>query len=272
MIFVSFRDESAHPAGRLGHLLSDRFGSEEVFLADSVVAGSDSAAATDSALRQCTAAVVVVDPTWAAAVGPVIRQVSSLIERGVALLPVLVDGARPPRADDLPECVRGLARLQAMRLDHLTFRSDTDQVSEWIEKAIHGEPPPPRRPREQRSASPVRPVPLFRTIWRIALWWMVFIFAIPTGIGVFHLVLGRDQSHLLGAAIALTVIQILLLGGSTLALRREIAAQRLMIDRAGSDARLSSEGRATSRGRVWFVTGACVVVAVLIGWTIGGLP
>ncbi|MCO1657134.1 TIR domain-containing protein [Pseudonocardia humida] len=273
MIFVSFRDESAHSAGRLGHLLGERFGSKAVFLADSVVVSSDTAADTDSALRQCKVAIVVVDPTWTTAADAVIRQVGTLLERGIEILPVLVDGARPLRADDLPESMRRLARLQAVRLDHVTFRADAEQVAEWVDTAIRGErSPPSRRPRERRPAPPDRPVPLLRTLRRIVLWWIVFLFAINTGISLFRLVLGPDQPRLLGGTIALTVVQILLLGCCILVLRREIAAERLMIDRAGPAAKSSSAGRATSRGRVGLITGACIVVAMLIGWSVASAP
>ena len=78
------------------------------------------------------------------------------------------------------------------------------------------------------------------------------------------LVLGREQ-QLRGVSIALVVIQLLLLCGGALALRREIDAQRLMISRAGPGTKSSRAGRAVSRGRVRLLAAACLLVAVLIG-------
>lgn len=273
MIFISFRDESAHSAGRLAHLLGAQFGHEEVFLADAVGGGTDLATATDTALQRCTAAVVVIGPTWTAtAVGPVFRQVHTLLEREVEVLPVLVDGAAPPRADDLPEPVRALARLRALHLDHLTFRSDAEQVVDWLDSVIGGAPAgtrPPRRPsRVRRPPPPHRPVSWWQGLRRIALWWLVLLFALLTSMSAFRLLLGRVEQRLLVAAVVLLAIDLLLLGGCARALRREIERQRRSIDRAGPEAVSSGAGRAVSRGRVWLVTGAGLALAVLLGWVL----
>ena len=168
-IFVSYRDESAHSAGRLGHLLGSHFGPEQVFLADSIDAGADSAGATAEALRRCAVCVVVVGPSWTADAGPagrrldeaepVIRQVRTVLERGIRVLPVLADGARSTGPTTCRSRIRKLARLHAVRLDHLTFRSDAERVTGWIETAIRGEPSRPRRrERERQPVSSDRPV------------------------------------------------------------------------------------------------------------------
>lgn len=272
MIFVSSRDESAHSAGRLAHLLGERLGPDEVFLADALGGGADPATAVATALRRCTAGIVVVDPTWAAgAAEPVLRQVRTLLDRGVGVLPVLVDGAAPPRADDLPEPVRVLARLRAVRLDHLTFRSDAEQVLDWLAAARDGPPAPRRRTRVRRKAPPDRPVPWWRSLWRIALWWAVFSFATVTAATAFGLLFGGDRRSV-GAAVGVLVIQLLVLGGCVQVLRREIGTQQRRITRAGPDAGTSSAGRAVSRSRVRLLAGVCVTVALLLGWSMGGPP
>jgi hypothetical protein len=263
-IFLSSRDESIHSACRLGHLLGEHVGADEVFLPDSVPPGTDAATATADALRRCTACIVVIDRSWTDGRGldaedPVVRQVGTALQRGVRVLPVLVEGARPPRADDLPEPVRPLARLHAERMGHLTFRDDAVRVAEWVEATVKGEPSRAlRRQREQLATAVDQMVPVVRRAWRITLWWLVFVQAIFVGFVVSELP-GDRQQGTLGITIAVIVIALLLLGGCALALRREIRAQRRLLTRAG----VRRPGGSLSAGRVGFLTVVCLGLAVL---------
>jgi hypothetical protein len=57
--------------------------------------------------------------------------------RGVRIIPVLVEGARPPRAQELPPDLRRLTRLNALEMscDH-RYQFDADRLMDVIEKAI----------------------------------------------------------------------------------------------------------------------------------------
>src|SRR5262249_55602939 len=50
--------------------------------------------------------------------------------------PVLVDEARMPRADELPEAIRPLARRNAVRLTHERFRTDTQALITALQNTL----------------------------------------------------------------------------------------------------------------------------------------
>jgi hypothetical protein len=52
------------------------------------------------------------------------------------VIPLLVDGAQPLRADDLPSSLGSLARRQASRLTHDNFSSDVDKLVESLLRVV----------------------------------------------------------------------------------------------------------------------------------------
>jgi serine/threonine-protein kinase len=69
----------------------------------------------------------------------VVLEIQTALERGVRVIPVLVDGARMPRRDELPDQLATFARRNAIRLDHDTFRSDLSNLLTQL-KAVVDEP------------------------------------------------------------------------------------------------------------------------------------
>ena len=65
------------------------------------------------------------------------------------MFPVLIDGARPPRADQLPPELRPLVRRQAIALDYQKFDSDVVRLARAIRKALD------LAPRGQPAVEPV---------------------------------------------------------------------------------------------------------------------
>ena len=75
-------------------------------------------------------------------------EIEAALSRDVPVIPVLVDGAAPPQAADLPESLKKLARRQAIEISHNRFDSDAERLTEAlarIEEEARGEP---RRPAE----------------------------------------------------------------------------------------------------------------------------
>ena len=54
------------------------------------------------------------------------------IKLGKRVIPVLVNGARMPRAADLPESLRPLTRRHAVRLTHERFANDVRGLAETL--------------------------------------------------------------------------------------------------------------------------------------------
>lgn len=142
-VFISYRRQQArHVAGRIADWLADR---AEVFIdVHSIRPGADFTEAITSAVDACTALVAVIGPGWAgltddrgrqrlARADDVVRlEVEAALRRDVAVIPVLVDGARMPRVDELPEDLRPLAFRNALEIRHESFRQDVARLGEAV--------------------------------------------------------------------------------------------------------------------------------------------
>ena len=64
-------------------------------------------------------------------------EIRTAIRRGIRVIPVLVEGAKPPRQQELPRDLRKLARLNALEMscDH-RYQYDTDRLMNVIERAL----------------------------------------------------------------------------------------------------------------------------------------
>jgi hypothetical protein len=124
-------------AGRLADRLTDRLGSTQVFMdVDTIEPGADFAATIVREVASCDVLIALIGPTWSTIADRqgrrrlddpddfVVLEIRTALEREIRVIPVLVDDAIMPDRYDLPEGLQGLARRNAIRLDHETFRSD----------------------------------------------------------------------------------------------------------------------------------------------------
>jgi hypothetical protein len=164
-IFISYRrTDSPHIAGRLFDRLATRFGAANVFMdVDSIEPGSDFGDAISHAVGSCDALLALIGTHWLDVVDErgrrrlddpddlVVLEIASALERQVRVVPVLVDGAAPPRRTDLPDVLAPLARRQVARLDHVSFSTNAAALIEVLERPLaaarHIVPDPSSRPR-----------------------------------------------------------------------------------------------------------------------------
>ena len=129
-IFISYRRvDAGWPARWLADQLAGQFGAGVVFQdVDSIRPGDDFAAEIEAAVGTCSALLALIGPRWLSAVDGAGRrlddsqdwvrlEIETALNRGVRIIPVLVDGARMPTADELPLSLRSLARRQAISLN-----------------------------------------------------------------------------------------------------------------------------------------------------------
>jgi hypothetical protein len=147
-IFISYRREDAEdPAGRLYDNLKLRFGDGNVFMdVDAIPAGVDFVAAIETAVARCDVLLAVIGTRWLTATdangrrrlsrqGDFVRlELSAALKRGVRIIPVLVQGATMPRADDLPRPLRRLAVLNAVSLRHVSWGQDLASLCRELEQ------------------------------------------------------------------------------------------------------------------------------------------
>ena len=150
-IFISYRHADALPHARLLQInLRERFPGVPVFMdLDSIEVGVDFAKVIGGAIKACGVMVVLIGPQWATLENEEGRrrldepddyvrfEVRTALRRGVRVIPVLVEGARPPRRQELPPDLRRLARLNVLEMscDH-RYQFDADRLMGVIERAL----------------------------------------------------------------------------------------------------------------------------------------
>ncbi len=142
-VFISYRREDTGGfAGRIYDRLTNRLGRDGVFFdVDNIPAGLDFVDVLSERVGKCDALVAVIGRAW----NPVsdkdnrprlddpndfVRvEIEAALARGIRVIPVLVDGAAMPRADDLPECLKKLVRRQRIEISHTRFNSDVERLT-----------------------------------------------------------------------------------------------------------------------------------------------
>jgi hypothetical protein len=150
-IFISYRHADALPHARLLQVnLRGRFPDAPVFMdLDSIEAGLDFAKVISDAINSSAVMVVLIGHQWDTLAddhgrrrlddpGDYVRvEIRTAIKRGIRVIPVLVEGGKPPRQQELPRDLRKLARLNALQMscDH-RYQYDADRLMNVIEKAL----------------------------------------------------------------------------------------------------------------------------------------
>jgi TIR domain len=148
-VFISYRrEDAAGHAGRLYDWLIRRFGEHGVFID---VVGIEPAEKWRELIRAkleaCWAVLVVIGPQWLTPkdgtgkpriwdVDDVLRnEVETALRRDdVEVIPVLVEGARMPKSEDLPEELSELRERNAAELSDVRWRYDVGLLGETLEK------------------------------------------------------------------------------------------------------------------------------------------
>ena len=153
-IFLSYRREDATPYARLlQYLLSERIPDARVFMdLDSIEAGLDFAEVIREAVESCTVLVALIGQQWATLADEEGRrrlddpddfvrfEVQTALERDVRVVPVLVDGAKPLRREQLPAELHKLARLNAFELSSGRYQYDADRLVDLIQRVLAAVP------------------------------------------------------------------------------------------------------------------------------------
>src|SRR5262245_43923330 len=151
-IFINYRrEDSISTAGRLHDRLSQTFGRKNIFMdVDHIPAGVDFVAHLNSQVAACNIFLVVIGPHWLEAKDEngarrldnpddfVVIEIATALARNIRVIPILVDGARMPKAGELPSSLKALARRQAVEVRQLHFGRDADALTERVNEALGG--------------------------------------------------------------------------------------------------------------------------------------
>jgi hypothetical protein len=162
-IFISYRrDDTLGSTGRMAEKISEAFGPGEVFRdLQTIEPGSDFRESLADALRAARIVIVVIGRSWLHTLraDPAEDYVRIEIETALAydlpVIPVLVEGARMPKAKHLPESIRALSFRQAHEVSESRWNYDMDRLIDLI--ARNADLAPPARSSEVQTAADSSP-------------------------------------------------------------------------------------------------------------------
>jgi len=148
-VFLSYRRDDTGPYARLLQLqLSQRLPHARIFMdKDSIEPGRKFAADIEDAVNSCAILVALIGRQWATLTDRdgarrldnpddyVRFEVKTALERGALVIPVLVDGAKALRQQELPADLRKLAHLNAYKLSW-ERHDDADRLLDLIEQEL----------------------------------------------------------------------------------------------------------------------------------------
>jgi tetratricopeptide (TPR) repeat protein len=154
-IFINYRrEDSIGSAGRLHDWLAQTFGQQNIFMdVDSIPVGVDFVADLNSQVAACDVVLVVIGPNWLDAKDEsgrrrldnpddfVAIEIAAALARDIHVIPVLVDGARMPKASELPDPIKSLVRRNAFEMRNAQFRRDADALISKVREALGDEAP-----------------------------------------------------------------------------------------------------------------------------------
>ncbi len=155
-VFISYRrEDSAGHAGRLLDRITSYFGERiEIFMdVDSIAPGEDFIQVIENAVGACEILVAVIGNDWLTITDETGKrrldnpedfvrvEIATALKRNVRVIPVLVQGARMPRRDQLPEPLANLTRRNAIEVSDARWKYDADRLIKTIEEVSSLESP-----------------------------------------------------------------------------------------------------------------------------------
>jgi hypothetical protein len=285
-VFLSYRRaKTRHIAGRLADWLTARLKRGQVFMdVETIEPGTDFAAVIARAVASCRVLIAMIGPTWATTTDQhgrrrlddhddfVVLEIQTALERGIPVIPVLVDGAKMPERGDLPEALQGLTRCQAVRLDHDTFLSDVTVLHNAVKRILSTPASPdhqPTRPIVHRSNDSSH----VRKFYAVIIILASIIFGTTVVIGLsLNAENARTASDGISATITIVVALIATAYGFTSYFTKRDIFWR---SRLGTHGVISSKKRGSNKlitlGKILWVTLLALTSTVLFGAVLVGL-
>jgi formylglycine-generating enzyme required for sulfatase activity len=152
-IVVSYRrKDSPGTVGRVADHLVHKYGADSVFVdIDNIPPGVDFRDHIKTALQRCEIFLAMVGPHWlgkgAARINeaddPVRIEIETALQRNIAVIPVLMDGARMPRISDLPDSLKPFVYRNAAELTTgRDFHQQLDRLTRWMDHLLDNEQKP----------------------------------------------------------------------------------------------------------------------------------
>ena len=141
-VFISYRRvDSAGYSGRVMDRLDRELGRDLVFMdVDAIPLGTNFSKVLHEEVAKCGVLLAVIGPNWLDArdehgsrrldnSNDFVRiEIAAALQRSIPVIPLLLDGARIPKADELPEDLKELALRNGMEIRHASFQDDMNRL------------------------------------------------------------------------------------------------------------------------------------------------
>jgi formylglycine-generating enzyme required for sulfatase activity len=162
-IFISYRRQNAiHQADRIHAAFAREVGRENVFMdVDSIGLGENFRNILRDWVNKCEVLLALIGSDWIDVRDPetgqprlnspsdfVRYEIGEALRRNISVVPVLLDGAPLPRADQLPDDLKELCDRQAEFVEFRTFDADVERLIRRL--GLSGRPTPAPAPSDGR--------------------------------------------------------------------------------------------------------------------------
>jgi TIR domain-containing protein len=150
-IFISYRrDDSAGHAGRVTDRLEREFGRDLLFMdVDAIPLGRNFIKVLEDEVAKCGALLAVIGSDWLDVrdddgnrrldnPNDFVRiEIAAALQRDIPVIPILLDGAKIPRANQLPDDLKELASRNGLDVRHASFHNDMEKLIRGLKGAIN---------------------------------------------------------------------------------------------------------------------------------------
>ena len=141
-VFISYRrDDSAGHAGRVHDRLEREFGRDLLFMdVDAVPLGVNFVKVLSEEVAKCDVLVAVIGPNWLNARDEdgnrrldnphdfVRIEIGAALQRNIPVIPILLDGAKVPKPNQLPKELEEFSLRNGLDVRHASFHNDIDRL------------------------------------------------------------------------------------------------------------------------------------------------
>ncbi len=145
-IFISYRrSDSADFSVALYNELRGYYDESFIFKdINTIQPGQQFAEVLENALDHCAVVLVVIGPTWLTVSGArlfeehdwVRQEIARALARNLRVIPILANGTKMPKTEELPDDLHGLCKRQALEIDNQRFEYDVAQLCRAIQDLV----------------------------------------------------------------------------------------------------------------------------------------
>jgi TIR domain len=158
-VFISYRrDDSSGHAGRVHDRLQREFGHDLLFMdVDAIPLGANFVKVLGEEVAKCDALLAIIGPGWLNARDDTGKrrlenptdfvriEIGTALKRSIPVIPILLEGTRIPKADQLPDDLKELALRNGLDVRHASFPQDMERLVRALKGAQSPRDAPSRK-------------------------------------------------------------------------------------------------------------------------------